>query len=165
MSIILDGTSGVTTPGVTGMTTPLTVAQGGTGVTTSTGSGNTVLSISPALTGIPTGPTASTNTSNTQIATTAFANPANSLATSGYQKLPSGLIFQWGSTTILTGTVTTFPIAFPTKCLYVYCTLSSINTTLVQNITSNTTTFTASSVNSSSGAAVQATYSYLAIGN
>ena len=50
MSIILNGTTGVTTPSVTGMTTPLTVAQGGTGVTTSTGSGNTVLSTSSTLT-------------------------------------------------------------------------------------------------------------------
>jgi hypothetical protein len=31
MSIILDGTSGITTPGVTGITTPVSVGQGGTG--------------------------------------------------------------------------------------------------------------------------------------
>jgi len=37
-------------------------------------------------------------------------------STNGYQKLPSGLILQWGSTTI-TGTHTvTFPIAFPSVC-------------------------------------------------
>lgn len=35
---------------ITGLTTALTVAQGGTGVTTSTGTGSTVLSTSPALT-------------------------------------------------------------------------------------------------------------------
>ena len=36
---------------------------------------------------------------------------AKSLATSGYQKLPSGLIIQWGASAV--GAVT-FPIAFPT---------------------------------------------------
>ena len=51
----------------------LAVAQGGTGVTTSTGTGSTVLSASPTLTGTPLAPTASSGTNNTQIATTAFA--------------------------------------------------------------------------------------------
>lgn len=65
---------------LTGLTTPLSVAQGGTGVTSSTGSTSVVLSASPALTGTPTAPTAATNTNTTQIATTAFvegefANP------------------------------------------------------------------------------------------
>lgn len=50
----------------------LAVANGGTGVATSTGSGSVVLSVSPALTGTPTAPTATSGTSNTQIATTAF---------------------------------------------------------------------------------------------
>jgi hypothetical protein len=60
MAVTIDGTTGVTTPGVvdtgnlsvtgsTTLTTPLPVASGGTGVTTSTGSGNTVLSTSPTL--------------------------------------------------------------------------------------------------------------------
>ena len=52
--------------------TPLAVAQGGTGVTTSTGTGNTVLSASPTFTGTPIAPTASPGTNTTQIATTAF---------------------------------------------------------------------------------------------
>lgn len=44
-----------------------------------------------------------------------------SLAASGYQKLPGGLILQWGKlvgTGTLTGTVITFPVAFPTACLF-----------------------------------------------
>ena len=59
MSIVLDGTLGITSPAevtgpltatsITGLTTPLSIAQGGTGVTTSTGSGNNVLSTSPTL--------------------------------------------------------------------------------------------------------------------
>jgi hypothetical protein len=44
----------------------------------------------------------------------------NSIASSGYQKLPSGLILQWGSTgKIMTGTTSTItlPLPFPTICL------------------------------------------------
>lgn len=50
----------------------LPVANGGTGVTTSTGTTNVVLSDSPTLTGTPIAPTASVDTNTTQIATTAF---------------------------------------------------------------------------------------------
>lgn len=41
--------------------------------------------------------------------------------TNGYQKLPSGLIIQWGiATTLADGYITqTLPIAFPTTCLHV----------------------------------------------
>lgn len=49
----------------------LAVGNGGTGVTTSTGSGNVVLSASPDLTGTPTAPSAAAYTNSTQIATTA----------------------------------------------------------------------------------------------
>ena len=50
----------------------LPVANGGTGVTSSTGTGNVVLSVSPTLTGTPVAPTALADTSTTQIATTEF---------------------------------------------------------------------------------------------
>lgn len=41
-----------------------------------------------------------------------------SLASSGYQRLPSGLILQWGAADTSGSTVTaTFPIAFPNACL------------------------------------------------
>jgi hypothetical protein len=53
-------------------TTALPVLSGGTGVTTSTGSGSNVLSVSPTFTGTPLAPTATTGTNTTQIATTAF---------------------------------------------------------------------------------------------
>jgi hypothetical protein len=49
---------------------------------TITGTGSVVYSVSPALTGIPTAPTANAGTSTTQIATTAFVqNVAGSLGT------------------------------------------------------------------------------------
>lgn len=81
-----------------------------------------------ALSGTPTAPTAAVGTNTTQIATTAFvlanstqnAQFASSLAANGYQKLPSGLIIQWGSFSYESayGNVVakTFPIAFTTAC-------------------------------------------------
>jgi hypothetical protein len=66
--------------------TTIAVANGGTGVTTSTGTGNTVLSASPTFTGTPLAPTAAPGTNTTQIATTAFAL-ANGI--------PSGGIIMW----------------------------------------------------------------------
>jgi hypothetical protein len=50
----------------------LPVANGGTGVTNSTGTGDVVLSASPTLTGTPLSTTAAADTNTTQIATTAF---------------------------------------------------------------------------------------------
>jgi hypothetical protein len=51
----------------------IAVAKGGTGATATTGTaGSSVLSISPALTGTPTVPTAAVDTNSTQIASTAF---------------------------------------------------------------------------------------------
>lgn len=84
-----------------------------------TGTGNMVLAASPTLTGTPLAPTASAGTSNTQIATTAFANPAFDSSSTGYNKLPSGVIIQWGlSGSIGAGgtDVVTFPLAFATAC-------------------------------------------------
>jgi hypothetical protein len=70
------GSTGLTptspTAGAVTLGGTLSVVNGGTGVNTSTGTGSTVRSQSPALTGTPTAPTAALNTSTTQIATTAF---------------------------------------------------------------------------------------------
>lgn len=54
------------------VTGTLPVANGGTGTTTSTGTGSTVLSANPTFTGAPLSPTAAVDTNTTQIATTAF---------------------------------------------------------------------------------------------
>ena len=81
---------------------------------------------SPAFTGTPTAPTAAVDTSTTQLATTSFVlNPLTWSAASGYQKLPTGLMFQWKNVT-LSGTYTgggvysasfTWPEAFPNGVL------------------------------------------------
>jgi hypothetical protein len=81
---------------------------------------------SAALTGTPTAPTAANGTATTQIATTAFVNPASSTGTNGYIKFANGLILQWGyaqgSGTSPAIVVVTFPIAFPNAWLAGYCT-------------------------------------------
>jgi hypothetical protein len=52
----------------------------------------------------------------------AFSGANQSLATSGYQKLPGGVIIQWGR---FTGSASiTFPVAFPTACGGVVCTIT-----------------------------------------
>lgn len=75
-ALISGGIGAAPSWGKIGLTThvsdTLPVANGGTGVTTSTGSTNVVLSDSPTLTGIPLAPTAAADTDTTQIATTAF---------------------------------------------------------------------------------------------
>lgn len=45
------------------------------------------------------------------------ADFTSSLATNGYQKLPSGLIIQWGTQSTATNTVV-FPISFPNICVH-----------------------------------------------
>lgn len=49
----------------------------------------------------------------------AFKGTNQSLATAGYQKLPGGLIIQWGTaqTVSSTSVTTSFPVAFPNECL------------------------------------------------
>lgn len=49
----------------------------------------------------------------------AFKGGNQSLGTNGYQKLPGGLILQWGSgTSSGTGSLAiTFPVAFPNDCV------------------------------------------------
>ncbi len=99
-----------------GLSATLAVGSGGTGVTSSTGSGNAVLSVSPTLTGTPLATTATNGTNTTQIATTAFAYGTVSKASSGYTKLANGLIIQWGSASVgaNAGASITLPIAMPT---------------------------------------------------
>ena len=89
---------------------------------------------SPAFTGTPAAPTATSGTSTTQIATTAFVQDAITMgydsahlfSTNGYQKLSNGLIIQWGHVTDgASGNYTlTFPITFPSACFSIVLSLN-----------------------------------------
>lgn len=82
---------------------------------------------SPTFTGAPKAPTPASNDNSTNIATTAWARAlvdsvfsSQSLAQTGYQTLPGGLILQWGrSTTTANPSSVSFPIAFPNACFVV----------------------------------------------
>jgi hypothetical protein len=51
---------------------------------------------------------------------------SNSIGTSGYVRLPGGIIMQWATINVVdVGTTWTFPIAFPTACLNVQATPTS----------------------------------------
>lgn len=81
---------------------------------------------SPAFTGVPTAPNPTAGTRSQALATMQmFANEfVASLAGNGYQKLPSGLIVQWGVTGYVgNGAVLaiTFPITFPNGYLCALC--------------------------------------------
>jgi hypothetical protein len=103
---------------------------------------------------VATAPTAPAGTSNNQLATTAFAYGASSKSTNGYQKLPSGLIIQWG-TYSYTGNgaayqygTLNFNISFPNVC--------------VAAIITGSTIYTGASLNTGGPVSVYATDSYTA---
>lgn len=113
---------------LSGLTTALSIAQGGTASTTASaartalgaaasGANTDITSLSAPALGAATAATAAVGTRTTQVATTAFVNPAQSLAVSGYVKLAGGLIIQWGQASAsVAGVTVTFPLAFPTNC-------------------------------------------------
>jgi len=72
------------------VTGTLPVANGGTGVTTSTGTGSTVLSASPTFTGTPAAPTAANGTNTTQLATTAFVQHSIGAISAGVTSFSAG---------------------------------------------------------------------------
>jgi len=80
----------------------------------------------------------------------AFIAPfGKSLATNGYQKLPGGLILQWGSGQSIPGSgsvAISFPIAFPNACFTVTLTGSGSSDVPVYVTTFNTSSFTAATV-------------------
>lgn len=79
-----------------GLTTALSVGQGGTGVTTSTGTGSGVHADSPTFTGVPLAPTAAFGANSTQLATTAFVQ-ANATA------VPAGTLIHFAGPGVPTG--------------------------------------------------------------
>lgn len=92
----------------------------------------------------------------------AFTGSNVSLSANGYQKLPSGLIIQWGYTVIATGGSValnrTLPITFPNAILQVYGTSSSSGGSVGSAAPVNTSTISVWGNNATMG------LSWLAIG-
>ena len=128
---------------VTGVTTLNTVANG------TSFSGNTTFANVVATTITSTNATITSNTLN-------FGT--SSIATSGYSRLPNGLLLQWGTTASIatSGTTVTFPVAFQAAPYSVV--LSSLSATASFRV--NTTTTTSFTANSSAAS----TAYYMAIG-
>jgi hypothetical protein len=136
---VATGISGLASGVATFLATP-TSANLAAAITNETGSGALVFADSPTLAGTPTAPTAANGTNTTQIASTAFAYGTFSNAANGYQKLPSGLIIQWGATgSIAAGSsaTVTLPLTFPNALL---------SASAIPGVTSNTTTPTGAGV-------------------
>lgn len=116
------GTSGAVTLGGT-----LAVASGGTGATTAANA-RTNLAV-PSTTGSgasgtwPIGISGNAATVTNGVYTTSFTGTNQSLATPGFQKLPGGVIIQWGTFSVSASSIAiTFPTAFPTACINVQAT-------------------------------------------
>lgn len=99
---------------------------------------------------------------------TAFKGGNQSLAANGYQKLPGGLIIQWGiSATSVANSVTinvTFPIAFPNACVVGHAienSLVEIGASAAFNSTFTTTTL---NVHNKDDAGAKAGFSWFAVG-
>ncbi len=89
-----------------------------------------------------------------------------SLASPGYQKLPGGLVLQWGDFLTSSGDVTvTFPLAFPNTCLNVQitCTASAPQDYIATLGTKTATNFEVNTADGS-GAAISVGFSWFAIG-
>jgi hypothetical protein len=108
--------AGTITATLNGNASTATTATSATSATTATNATNATNVVSGGtIASTVTATTQSVNDSSTAVATTAFTNPARSLATSGYAKLPSGVLIQWGVVTPSGGTVSfTYPITFNT---------------------------------------------------
>jgi len=121
--------------------TVIPVANGGTGVTTSTGTTNVVLSASPTLTGTPLAPTASPGTNTTQIATTAFVGAAVTAATGSLGTMSTQ---NANAVAITGGTINGTTIGASTASTGAFTTLSANSTTGLSGTTtlSGTTAIT-----------------------
>jgi hypothetical protein len=121
--------------------TVIPVANGGTGVTTSTGTTNVVLSASPTLTGTPLAPTASPGTNTTQIATTAFVGAAVTAATGSLGTMSTQ---NASSVAITGGAINGTTVGASTASTGAFTTLSANSTTALSGTTtlSGTTSIT-----------------------
>lgn len=90
---------------------------------------------------------------------------AASLTSNGYQYLPSGLIVQWGTTGSISagGAISvTFPLAFPTACLWTE--LQSVANGTAANFMQGSGTATTTTLTNTSSNNIASTFRWLAIG-
>ena len=96
-------------------------------------------------------------------------NGGSSLITSGYQYLPSGLLMQWGTTSFnsadgASGTIRSFPIAFPTACFSITANDYGAGANSVSIVASSVSQLTCWGKNST-GAYTTTVIKYIAIGH
>lgn len=89
------------------------------------------------------------------------ADYVQSATASGYVKLPSGLILQWGS--VSAATQITFPLAFPTACLFCIVNPNSSDTTS-SNISANQFYISATTTTGATRGSTTFAAKYIAIG-
>lgn len=88
----------------------------------------------------------------------------SSLATNGYQKLPSGLIIQWATNTQVGESISvSLPIAFPTACAFAAVNMRTDNGAAVVSV-KNTTSLLGSALIGGTNATGTNTYDWFAIG-
>jgi hypothetical protein len=125
----VSGVAAITSGTITGIT-DLAIADGGTGASTASAAFTALKqAATTSATGVvelATDAEAMAGTDTTRAVTPSNLASAKSYATSGYQKLPGGLIMQWGRSANLGDLVAgpqtvslTFPLAFPTAVLNV----------------------------------------------
>jgi hypothetical protein len=109
--------------------------------------------------------TQSTNDSSTKVATTAFSNPGSAVSANGYQKLPSGIVLQWGNSGNISANssaTVTYPLAFPNNVFSITSTPTNngvpANASAVTN--NNTSNFT-----QNNGTGSTCSFYWMAIGN
>jgi len=161
-SVALTNATGL--PLTTGVTGTLPVANGGTGVTTSTGTGNVVLSASPTLTGSPIAPTQTVGDNSTKIATTAYVatavtNATGALGTMSTQNA-NAVAITGGTINGVTGTNAGMTVGNATAAV----TATNQSGGTVSATTIGGTTITASSQFSGPGTGLTGTASSLNIG-
>lgn len=121
-AINLSSYAPLASPTFTGTVSGVTASMVGLGNVTN--ESKATMFTNTTLTGAPTAPTPAIGNRSTQIATMGvFTNEfANSGTNSGYQKLPSGVIIQWGN---VTATSMTFPIAFTSTPMVIHSATTS----------------------------------------
>lgn len=98
--------------------------------------------------------------STTNVATTAFANPASSIGANGYTKLPNGVIIEWGSDSSTTNPRNiSFPLTFPNAVFSVVATSNNSNASIQAITAQSVSQFTVNQGNAGSG------INWMAVGN